>query len=273
MAAFLYTILSHPDNLNPADTITFPTGESFLKVTSKTFTDGSKIENCTFGTIEDMIPVQQIAVLELASAYTNTGGLCMYEKFGFTYDQSMFSDTSKGIDCFDDRNNLPMLIDFTTKPGYAELDKNGQKQKIIDILVGKDRGFPKSKICGIRDEKQRLLGLLKTIKLHMDNTPGETFDDFLRGSPEGVIINQVRTMNEDPNAPRGSRTAVKTTREGTIEEVIDYLESHPPQANEPDMETKIARIIKFLPKEKKKGGRTSRKLRRKMSRRYSKKRY
>jgi hypothetical protein len=92
--------------------------------------------------------------------------------------------------------------------------------------------------------------------------------------------------------------------EGTIDEVINYLEN-PPVPDDLTMKAKIDHIITFLPKEKKKpsrvatttapttasssssastttsaptsqpviiGGRSSRKLRRKISRRYTKKR-
>jgi hypothetical protein len=190
MAAFLYTILSHPDNTKPTGKIRFPKGDSFLKVTSKTLSNGSKIEKCTFGSVEPLVPVQQIAVLELASAYNNAGGLCMYEKFGFTYDQTMFSDVAKGIECFNDRDNLPMLIDFYTKPGYAQLDKNGQKQKIVDILIGSDKGYPKSKICGVRGDYQRLLGMIKSIKLYIDNEPGSSLADFV--GTESLILHKIR---------------------------------------------------------------------------------
>ena len=51
--------------------------------TSKKLLDGKVIENCTFGSDESLIPLQQIAVLELADAYINACGLCMYEKLVF----------------------------------------------------------------------------------------------------------------------------------------------------------------------------------------------
>lgn len=275
MGAFLYTILSHPNNINPTDTINFPTGNGFLKVTSKRLSDGRVIENCTFGSNEDLIPLQQIAVLELASAYANPGGLCMYEKFGFTYDQTMFSDDSKGIDCFADRDNLPMLIDFTTKPGYAELNNQDKKQKVVNITVGLDRGFPKSKICSVRGDNQRLLGLLKSIKLYIDNEDGSSLDDFLGTSTEGIILNQIKNMHKDPDVKMGSRrSATPAVREGTIDEVINYLEN-PPTPEDSIMRAKIDNIISYLPPEKKTriGGMKSRKFKRKISRRFTKKRY
>jgi hypothetical protein len=251
MAAFLYTILSHPNNDNPSVPIVFPPGESFLNVTSKTLTDGTKIENCTFGSFEQLIPVQQIAVLELAGAYKNTGGLCMYEKFGFMYEQTMFSDTTKGIDCFTDRGNLPMLIDFDTKQGYVELDKNGQKQKIVDIVVGKDRGFQKSIICGVQPaKKQELLGIVKTIKLFIDNTPGVTLANFpYTNLTERSIVGEILNMHKNYRRTRTSVPANTVIKDGTLEEVIDYLEN---PTNDPVMEPKINVLLAILPN--KRGG-------------------
>jgi len=272
MGAFLYTILSHPNNTTPTDPITFPNGNSFLQVTSKRLSDGRVIENCTFGSDEDLIPVQQIAVLELASAYANPGGLCMYEKFGFTYDQTMFSDDAKGIDCFPDRDNLPMLIDFTTKPGYSELNNEERKERVVKITAGLNKGFSKSKICSIRGEDQRLLGLLKSIKLYIDNEPGSSLGDFLEPS-QGAILNQIKYMHEDPTLIRGSRrTATQPTREETIDEVINYLEN-PPTPDDPIMRDKIERILTYLPPKPKPtiGGKFSRKFKKGLSKRFTKK--
>jgi hypothetical protein len=233
----------------------------------------------------------------------------MYEKFGFTYDQTMFS-VAKGIECFNDRDNLPMLIDFYTKPGYAQLDKNGKNRKIVDILIGSDKGYPKSKICGVRGNYQRLLGMIKSIKLYIDNVPGSSLADFVGN--EGVILHKIRFMHVNPNLAGRSASsrsaATPPAIEGTIDEVINYLEN-PPVPDDLTMKAKIDHIITFLPKEKKKpsrvatttaptttstttsssssasasasaptsqpviiGGRSSRKLRRKISRRYTKKR-
>lgn len=267
MGSFLYTILSHPNNTNPTGEIGFPNGNGYLKVTSKQLSDGRIIESCTFGSNEPLIPVQHIAVLELASAYDNPGGLCMYEKFGFTYDQTMFSDPSKDIHCFSDRDNLPMIIDFTTKSGYSELDNEAKKQKIVNITAGMDRGFPKSKICSVRGEYQRLLGMVKSIKLYLDNEPKSSLDDFPKSSPYGIIIRQIKVMHKNPNLVVSKKIKTPGIKEGTIDEVINYLEN-PPQPDDP-IKAKIDNLVKFLPPEEdKKGG--SRKYHRKISRRYTK---
>ena len=278
MGAFLYTILSHPNNTKPKAPINFPTGKSFLKVTSKRLSDGRVIENCTFGSDEGLIPVQQIAVLELASAYNNPGGLCMYEKFGFTYDQTMYSDDTKGIDCFSDRDNLPMLINFTTKPGYAEINNELRKDKVVKITAGIDKGFAKSKICSVRGEEQKLLGMLKSIKIYIDNEPDSSLDDYVPISNEASIIRQVKNMHIEPSLIRGSRrSATPPTREGTIDEVINYIEN-PPTPDDPVMRGKIDRILQFLPSKPKPkpklnnvGGKSSRKIKSTFSKRFTKK--
>jgi len=199
----------------------------------------------------------------------------MYEKFGFTYDQTMFSDDTKRIDCFPDRNNLPMLIDFNTKPGYAESSNEEKKELVVKITAGANKGFSKSKICSVRGEDQRLLGILKSIKLYIDNEPGSSLDDFLGPSSQGLLIGQIKNMHEDPTLIRSSRrSSTQPTREGTIDEVINYLEN-PTTPDDPIMRDKIDRIIKYLPpkpKPKKNIGRKfSRKLKKRLSRRFTKK--
>jgi hypothetical protein len=269
MGAFLYTILSHPDNTRPKAQINFPEGNSFLKVTSKRLSSGSVIENAVFTTTEPLVPVQQIAVLELASSYINVGGLCMYEKFGFTHDPTMFSNESLGIECFDDRDNLPMLINFKTKPGYTGLSNFQKKEKILNITAGLDKGFPKSKICFLRGGQQKLLGYLKSIKLYMDNQPGASLDDYLSSSREGILIYQLKKIHAPPYS--GSRrTAPTPSREGTLDEFIDYLEN-PPAIPNTDMEAKVNKLISYLPKNNK-GGRLTRKYKT-YSNRYSRKKY
>jgi hypothetical protein len=266
MGAFLYTIVSHPPNLNPAVPITFPDGNSFLQVSSKRLSAGGVIEKAFFTTSEPLIPVQQVAVLELALAYTNPGGLCMYEKFGFTYDQTMFSNPTANppIKCFDDRNNLPMLIDFDTKSGYAGLSQKDKKEKILNITAGLDRGFSKSKICSIRDpSRQKLLGLLKTIKLYIDNEPGASLDDFLATSDKGALLHQLKMIHAPQLPSNASRSSAPTPlRPDTLDEFINYLENTPTPPDA-DMEQKIATLIQFLPKDKKTGGRLSRKYKKK----------
>jgi hypothetical protein len=245
MGAFLYTILSHPENRNPMRPITFPQGDGFLKVSSTQLADGRIIENCFFNSIEPLIPVQQIAVLELALAYTNTGGLCMYEKFGFTYDQTMFSNVSTRIDCFEDRDNLPMLIDFNTKPGYSELDNDARKLKVARITAGIDRGFEKSIICSVPGDKQKLLGHLKTIMLYIDNTPGTTLNTYDGTAALPEIIEKFNTLPQQLSSRRSTSTG-----QLTINNIINYIEN-PPQIPDSYMENNINELISVLPK---KGG-------------------
>jgi hypothetical protein len=263
MGAFLYTILSHPENINPSDPIRFPAGNGFLKVSSKQLSDGSMIENCFFNTEEELIPLEQVAVLELASAYTNTGGLCMYEKFGFTYDQTMFTDDTNGIKCFDDRNNLPMIIDFKSKQGYAELDSDGKKNKVASITAGIDRGFEKSKICSINGDKQRLLGHLKTLMLYIENTNGATINNYDGTSSLPELLVEFNKLSK----PIGTRRSTSRQNNVTINDVINYIENQPATEN-PHIENIINQLTRLLPK---KGG-YSRKKNNRISKRFSKRR-
>lgn len=230
MGAFLYTILSHPDiEKCPTCNIDyFPPGNSFLNVTSKKLSNGEIIENCTFGTNEPLIPIQHTAVLELAHAYKNVVGLCMYEKFGFLYDSKLFSN--KNTQCFNDRNNLPMLIDFNSRDGYSNLTSDEKKQKIVQIICNLDKGFQKSKICYIKDTNQKLLGIFKSIKIHLDNTENISIDYFKNNniSPEYDIINILHNSGGQP----------------TIEEVINFIEN-PPQKLTP-LDVEVNKIIENL---------------------------
>lgn len=270
MGAFLYTILSHPENVNPNRNINFPPGRGFLKVSSKQLSDGNIIEKCFFDSKEQLIPVQQVAVLELASAYTNSGGLCMYEKFGFTYDSTMFSDDSKNIDCFDDRDNLPMIIDFNNKTGYSELSNNERKIKVARITAGIDRGFEKSKICNIRGDRQKLLGHLKTIMLYLDNTPGSSFDSYNGTASLTEIIEKYKSFTQ-PLASRRSQTI--KVKPITINDIINYIEN-PSEIKNPDMENKINDLISVLPStDVNKNGGYSRKKYRTLAKNFTKRNY
>ena len=87
----------------------------------------------------------QLGLLELANGYINTGGLCMYSKYGFKYDVALF-----GPNCFSDISNLPMAVNLTQT----------SLESIISIANNSISGHTKPKICEIRDSMlQPLLGM------------------------------------------------------------------------------------------------------------------
>lgn len=234
MGAFLYTILAHPMKTTPQTPITFPRGEGRLKVATSA---GTTKTYCLFETDEPLIAVEHIAVLELAGAYVNFGGLCMYEKFGFTYDQSMYTnvDVNPPVFCFSDVGNLPMIIDFVNKPGYRELDNNSKKQKVANITAGIDRGFPKSKICSLRGEPQKLLGFLKTIKLYIDNTPNVPAD----------VYSKLTSSQRAGIRPRPIIVEYVLNNGGNFENLINYLEN-PPITEDPAMKQMIDGLLDII---------------------------
>ena len=251
MGAYLYTILSHPSvetSLSMSDDITFPPGDSYLQVTTKrTSSETQTIGKVKFGTDEPLIQTQHIAVLELADAYANPGGLCMYEKYGFIFDPSMFAEN-----CFTDKDNLPMIIDFNEKPGYRELDLTAKKSKIIAITNGSDRGFPKDIICSLRGDRQKLLGHLKSMKLKEIIDSNYTYNDLLSGYQK--FYDTIVYIHEPPSNVT-VRARPPPSRPGTVDEFIDYLEANPqPSKENPDMEKNITKLITYLPKNPKKGG-------------------
>jgi hypothetical protein len=171
MGLYLYTILSHPkkpnDDNNP---IQIPNnGNGKLKTTYESHRNITTKKEI-FETKDDLIEISHIGVLELASAYSNLPGLCMYEKFGFNYDPKMTSDGSDDPNkppCFRDIYNLPMILDFSSKYGN-DVERN--KKRVVDIINGSDRGFTKSKICYLNNAKNKdILGILKNIKIHIEN--------------------------------------------------------------------------------------------------------
>jgi hypothetical protein len=113
-------------------------------------------------------------LLELANSYYNMGGLCLYSKFGFQYDNSLY-----GKDCFDDFNNLPMIVDLNTK--YK--DKNTCNQMLKNILLGTSKGFPKPSICDMRGPRQLLLGVAMNV------------EKFLRLGDVNYIISYILSDN------------------------------------------------------------------------------
>ena len=239
MGAYLYTILSHPIDpapvTGPIDLSTMGiNGEGFLNIVTIPSPDGSDIYSSTFVITEPLIPVQDIAVLELANSYANTGGLCMYEKFGFQYDSTMFSDST--VNCFNDRNNLPMKIDFTNDPILNRLPIRGKKKLILDITTGIVKNvFTKSPICNLRDQSQELLGYLKFYYLYKSS--GINMRNFTLSNP---LINKELTklVKRNPNiipdlinyleTKANSPTSIDTSMEGIINNLFTLLPPPPP---------------------------------------------
>ena len=105
----------------------------------------------------------KVGLLELASAYLNMGGLCLYSKYGFEYDHSLY-----GYRCFKDINNLPMIVDLKNKYGLTETNVDEVSEKIINICTKNQQIFTKPEICYIRGDRQIILGILMNLKRFMD---------------------------------------------------------------------------------------------------------
>jgi hypothetical protein len=155
MGLYLYTIISHPEKMDRNPIVLPKNGNG--KLTTIINSDGILTE--VFSTNDRLIPISQIGVLELAGAYTNPGGLCMYEKFGFTYEHTMSNNN-----CFGDVMNLPMILNMNVKY-TASID--GNKKNIVDITLGKHKGFDKSNICSVKDDPQKVLGQLKNTRIYL----------------------------------------------------------------------------------------------------------
>ena len=122
-------------------------------------------------------------ILELANAYFNIGGLCLYTKFGFQIDETLY-----GANCFGDYNNLPMLLNIDD---YGST-KDEQNDRLSDIMLHGRNAFAKNILCNIRDrEIQQLAGLLhnfKTFIKYLDGNPDISYYIIPdRECPEGII--------------------------------------------------------------------------------------
>jgi len=185
LGLYLYTILKHP--IVPITTNNLLedlelSGEGMIyydKIKkSKTFKKKYKNESKyginvfkrKFMTNDDLIPTNGIAILELANSYFNYPGLCSYEKFGFEYDNNLFSN-SQDTKCMYEHGNLPMIIKFgdnTTSGCYNGLTINEKIKKILNIVVGNEQ-CSRNKLCIIKNDKyKKLLSNLNSLILYQD---------------------------------------------------------------------------------------------------------
>ena len=184
---YLYTILKHPivpittDNLLMTEDLELSGNASIYydKIKkSKTFKQkykneskyGINIFERKFMTTDDLIPTNGIAILELAYAYYNYPGLCLYEKIGFKYDKYLFFKKYDVL-CVYDYGNLPMSIDFSddnTSGCYAGLSIEEKMRKILNIIVGNEQ-CSRNKICSIQNNThKKLLSALNELILYQD---------------------------------------------------------------------------------------------------------
>jgi hypothetical protein len=92
-----------------------------------------------YSLINNFSVMDKRGVLELANAYFNPPGLCLYSKLGFITDLTMY-----GSDCFVDHYNLPMILDISTYG--TTIDE--QNSRLIGILNGdKSQEFARDNLC------------------------------------------------------------------------------------------------------------------------------
>lgn len=93
------------------------------------------------------------AILELSDGPVNIAGLCMYSKFGFRYDPSLFQNK-----CFSDIDNLPMTCDIRKE--YTIESPSAVETQLKYIFFGEKGSFrlpQKDQLCAIQDNRLQLL--------------------------------------------------------------------------------------------------------------------
>jgi hypothetical protein len=264
MGLYLYTILTHPDaglDVERELTIEPPTINAPNESTTMEVADNAPIEPSTINEPNEStamevtdnaqieaplsdeqigIQVQHIGVLELASSYTNAGGLCMYEKFGFEYfphlyrgpkdDNTQETDTS----CFNDCDNLPMQVDLNAKNGYKGLTDKAKRLKVLNIIAGKDivindetvKSFPKSAICDVKNRvQQKYLGIFKNIKILLTECPTKLDINAPKYANYKHILDKLSNTTEDNiiNAIDYLIALFETTSPEKIEEISQII--------------------------------------------------
>ena len=94
---------------------------------------------------------RQIGLLELANGYTNVGGLCAYNKYGFKVSRDLYRDN-----CFTDYDNLPMEVNI----------KDTSVENIFSIYKGISV-HKKNPLCKVVVQ-QMLLGMLMNLKRYVE---------------------------------------------------------------------------------------------------------
>lgn len=127
----------------------------------------------------------KVGLLELANAYYNAGGLCLYSKFGFEYSSKLH-----GRYCFSDHNNLPMIVNLNDKYN----DTNSCNQMIKDILSGNSKGFTKPIVCDLRGNRQKLLGLAMNIEKFLNRNAKRYITSYMLS--DGTVLQYDVFYNE-----------------------------------------------------------------------------
>jgi len=110
--------------------------------------------------------LRQEGVLELASGYNNAPGLCLYQKFGFQPDFSLFDAA-----CFNNASLLPMRVKLD-EGVYASLDQEERKNLVINVALQKANAMAtKHPVCNVRSGQAVLAFLTQYfILMRRDNS-------------------------------------------------------------------------------------------------------
>ena len=188
-----------------------PTQYGISLICSSVKGGGSLLMGLYLYTILSRPDIPQTGLLELAAAFNNGPGLCMYEKFGFRQDTKLF-----GKDCFDDPLNLPMS--FQLQEYYTGSTVEEKKANLMEIVLGKP--VSKTPFCSLQGGKQKSLALIKNILLIMDYPNPQT--TIIR-TINDIYYDLYNTMQTNLSEEIGTEANLKTVKEFLVD-YISFLE-------------------------------------------------
>lgn len=143
--------------------------------------------------------VEPIIVLEALSGYTNPSAICTYEKFGFKFDEGLL-----GYFCFDSPITYPMAFNVKSyvkqsSPDIMQKSYNELRDKIVDIVVGKNPGFDKHPVCKMSGKHQELLGFLLNLQYKIKYEDKFNGKDSQLTSKEKTVYRVIKHIHPDIN--------------------------------------------------------------------------
>lgn len=169
-------------------------------------------------------------VLELANAYINAPGLCMYSKLGFRHDPAL-----KSSSCFADLHNLPMIVDLS-----ADNEST--------IIAKFTNSATSEKICAYNGKKthQKWLGYMYNLQYLLDSGANISQKPYnISANEEVSYVKLFEYFGNDRNLLDATVTEIESNPNYNFDAIDAYvqptepkLEVQPPVVAEPVIEVR-----------------------------------